>query len=137
MGFKQVMSASREMIMGAIFTGIALVIANSWGTFLTTSTAKVVNSIRCSKYKKKDVKKDNNTPLPSSPLPSETNVAKQLCESEITVWGTFWGAIITSIFLTFVIIIMMWIRGKKHQTSRRVTGSSEAWQGAFDKAVYA
>ena len=134
MGIKQVMSASREMIMGAIFTGIALVIANSWGAFLTTSTMKVVNSIRCGKYKK--VKKDNTTPLPSSSI-QDPIVAKQLCESEITVWGTFWGAIITSIFLTFVIIFLMWIRRKKHQSSPRLTGSSTSWQENFDKAVYA
>ena len=132
MGFKQVMSASREMIMGAVFTGIALVIANSWGTFLTTSTSKVVNMVRCSKYKKS--KKDNITPLPGTT--EETQTKKEICESEVTVWGTFWGAIITSIFLTIVIICIMVLRGKKHESSRRLTGSSTSWQGNFDKAVY-
>ena len=132
MGIKQVMSASREMIMGAVFTGIALVIANSWGSFLTTCTTKVVNSVRCSKYKKS--KKGDNTPLPVAK--DEIQITKEMCESEVTVWGTFWAAIITSIFLTVVIICLMLARGKKHQSSRRLTGSSTSWQGNFDKAVY-
>ncbi len=129
MGFKQVMSASREMILGAVFTGIALVIANSWGSFLTTCTTKVVNAVRCSKYKKSD--KDVVTPLPVS-----NSSAKESCENEVTVWGTFWAAIITSLFLTIVIVCLMLFRGKSHQSSRRLTGSSTSWQGNFDNAVY-
>ena len=128
MRFKQVMSASREMMLGAVFTGIALVIANSWGTFLTTATTKVVNSVRCGKYKSS--KDKDVTPLPGKTVVGST---KEACESEITVWGTFWGAIITSIFLTLVVICIMLLKNS-HEKTHDTSGTS--LENNFDSALY-
>ncbi len=134
MKFKKVISASREMIMGAIFTGIALVIANSWGAFLTAATTKVVNDVRCSgkSKKSKDLEK---SPTPVSQTAS-TGTVQEPCENQVTVWGTFFAALITSVFMSIVIVGIMLIRGNKHQSSRRLTSSSTSWQHNFDNAVY-
>jgi len=82
----------RTVMMGAILTGIALVIANSWGDAIKKTVNLVVNNVRCGKYL---VLKNDKT---------DANYNK--CKEQESIYSLYINAIITSILLSIIVLVL-------------------------------
>ena len=79
----------QKIIIGAVLTGIALVIAKAWGEVIQKSVMLLVNKVRCEKYlvlNKKDEYKQ--------------------CEKDESIFGLLINAVITSIVLYIIILVL-------------------------------
>lgn len=84
----------KAIIMGAILTGIALVIAQTWSQVIKKTVLLLVNKVRCEKYLiKNDIKE------------------YKICEKSETIETLFLNAIITSIIIYIVVAILFGKRG--------------------------
>lgn len=85
--FNKLQSGIDAIIIGAILTGVALVIANAWGKAIQKTISLLVNKVRCQKYLVLDNKKEYEE-----------------CEKSESIESLYINAIMTSVILYIIII---------------------------------
>jgi hypothetical protein len=95
----------KTVMMGAILTGVALVIANSWGGAIKESVILLVNKVRCGKYlvlpnNKKDKKETE-----------KLNKEYETCKNQESLSGLYINAVITSILLSIIVFLLFGKQG--------------------------
>ena len=78
----------RSIMVGAVLTGVSLVIANAWGDAIKKSVTKMVNKVRCSKF---SLLKDQDK--------------YQKCQKNDLV-GLYINAIITTVVLSIIAFLI-------------------------------
>ena len=90
--FHDTVITANKMLIAGVFAGIALVIANSWGTALTDTVNKLMIDVRCGKDDGSDKYK--------------------ACSTKKSLGASYIAAFVTTIFLAVVAIVIIAVTGK-------------------------
>ena len=86
----------KTVMFGAILTGIALVIANSWGAAIKNTVNILVNKVRCGKY-----------------LILKKQEQYDKCKQQESLYGFYINAVITTILLSIIVMVLFGKEGVK------------------------
>lgn len=94
----------KTVIIGAILTGIALVIANSWGAAIKKTVSILVNKVKCSKLLDLNIMGEDGEEDKTNKADNDEKYQK--CKDKNSIYSLYINALITSILLSIIVYMM-------------------------------